>query len=548
MTVYRLITYFKMMKKNILSVFCAAACGAAAVSCSVKNSVDLQQKVDEYAVVKLNSPLMETLSDKDKQVLNLFRAAAVVTDGLFWQQTFGDKALMENLEDQAARDFAMINYGPWDRLDDNAPFVDGYAAKPAGANYYPQDITPEEFAAFDDPAKNSPYTVLKRNSDGNLECVWYRDAYRESLDRICKYLQEAAMITENKGLRNYLLKRVQAFRTDEYYESDLAWMDMKDSKIDIVIGPIENYDDQLNELKTSYESFILLKDEERSAELSKYVSMLPELQKILPCPEEYKTFVPGTSSDLNVYDAIYYAGDCNAGSKTIAINLPNDDRVQAVKGTRRLQLHNSITAKFGKILLPIGRLLIEPEQQKHLRSEAFFWNVTFHEVAHGLGVKETVNGKGSVDDALKDEKTTWEEAKADILGLFMVCNLIDRNEIPLISREDAITTFIAGLVRSVRFGAASSHGKANMMCYNYLKDNGAFMRNGDGLYHIDYEKATEAINSWAGLILKTQATGDYEFAKAYTEKNAVIHEPLAADIANVNGHNIPRDIRFDFVW
>lgn len=533
--------------KNML-FFPAVAFAAAAVSCSEGGHVDLQQKVDEYAVVKLSSPLMETLSDKDKQVLNLFRAAAVVTDDLFWQQTFGDKSLMESLGDQAAKDFAMINYGPWDRLDDNAPFVDGYGDKPAGANYYPQDITPEEFAAFDDPDKNSPYTVLRRDDSGNLKCVWYRDEYRSSLDRICKYLEEAAMITENKGLKNYLLKRVQAFRTDDYYESDLAWMDMKDSNIDIVIGPVENYDDKLNELKTSYECFILLKDEERSAELAKYVSMLPELQKILPCPDEYKAFVPGTSSDLNVYDAIYYAGDCNAGSKTIAINLPNDDRVQAVKGTRRLQLHNSITAKFGKILLPIGRLLIEPEQQKHLRSEAFFWNVTFHEVAHGLGVKETVNGKGSVDDAMKDEKTTWEEAKADILGLFMVCNLIDRKEIPLISKEDAITTFIAGLVRSVRFGAASSHGKANMMCYNYLKDNGAFARNADGLYHIDYAKALEAINSWAGLILKTQATGDYEFAKAYTAKNAVIHEPLAADIANVNGHNIPRDIRFDFVW
>lgn len=533
--------------KNML-FFPAVAFAAAAVSCSEGGHVDLQQKVDEYAVVKLSSPLMETLSDKDKQVLNLFRAAAVVTDDLFWQQTFGDKSMMESLGDQAAKDFAMINYGPWDRLDDNAPFVDGYGDKPAGANYYPQDITPEEFAAFDDPDKNSPYTVLRRDDSGNLKCVWYRDEYRSSLDRICKYLEEAAMITENEGLKNYLLKRVQAFRTDDYYESDLAWMDMKDSNIDIVIGPVENYDDKLNELKTSYECFILLKDEERSSELAKYVSMLPELQKILPCPDEYKTFVPGTSSDLNVYDAIYYAGDCNAGSKTIAINLPNDDRVQAVKGTRRLQLHNSITAKFGKILLPIGRLLIEPEQQKHLRSEAFFWNVTFHEVAHGLGVKETVNGKGSVDDAMKDEKTTWEEAKADILGLFMVCNLIDRKEIPLISKEDAITTFIAGLVRSVRFGAASSHGKANMMCYNYLKDNGAFARNADGLYHIDYAKALEAINSWAGLILKTQATGDYEFAKAYTAKNAVIHEPLAADIANVNGHNIPRDIRFDFVW
>lgn len=534
---------------RINRIMYAAAAGSAILSsCADGARADLQSKVDEYAVVEVNSPLMDRLSDKDRQVLNLFRSAGNVIDDMFWQQTFGDKSLMESLPDKAARDYAMINYGPWDRLDDNLPFVEGYEAKPAGANYYPADITPEEFAAFGDPAKDSPYTVLRRGEDGKLRCVWYHDEYKDYLDKVCLYLLEAAAITENEGLKNYLNKRVEALRTDEYYESDLSWMDMKDSNIDIVIGPIENYDDKLNEIKTSYECFILLKDEERSAELTKFVSMLPELQKSLPCPEEYKTFVPGTSSDLNVYDAIYYSGDCNAGSKTIAINLPNDDRVQAVKGTRRLQLHNSITAKFGKILLPIGRVLIEPEQQKHLRSEAFFWNVTFHEVAHGLGVKETVNGLGSVDSALKDEKTTWEEAKADILGLFMVCRLIDMNEIPLISKEDAITTFIAGLVRSVRFGAASSHGKANMMCYNYMKDNGAFVRNKDGQYHIDYEKALAAIDSWAGLILTTQATGNYMFAKEYSTNHAVINEPLAADIANVNSHGIPRDVRFEFVW
>ena len=533
------------MKKIIM----AAAFGSAVfVACSQQNEMDIQKKVDEYAVVEVKSPLMEGLSDKDKQVLNLFREAGKIADGIFWKQTFGDKSLMASLSDPAARDYAMINYGPWDRLDDNSAFVKGFGEKPLGANYYPADITKEEWEAFEDPDKNSPYTVIRRNEDGSLKCVWYRDEYKDEIGQICRYLEEAAAITENPGLKNYLLKRVEAFRTDDYYESDLAWMDMKDSKIDIVIGPVENYDDKLNELKTSYECFILLKDEKRSEELAKFVSMLPDLQKMLPCDPQYKTFVPGTSSDLNVYDAIYYAGDCNCGSKTIAINLPNDDRVQAVKGARRLQLHNSMTAKFGKILLPIGRLLIEPEQQKHLRSEAFFWNVTFHEVAHGLGVKETINGKGSVDNAMGTEKTTWEEAKADILGLFMVCKLIEMNEIPLISKEDAITTYIAGLVRSVRFGSASSHGKANMMCYNFLKENGAFVRNKDGQYHIDYEQALKAIEGWAALILKTQATGDFEFAKAYSAKNAYVPEALSADIANVNAHNIPRDIRFDFVW
>ena len=521
---------------------------AMAAGCSINPDAEMQGKVDEYAVFEVSSPLIENLSDKDKQVLNLLRSAANVMDDLFWKQTFGDKSEMEVIDDAAMKDFAMINYGPWDRLEDNSPFVPGYGEKSLGANYYPSDMTTEEWEAFDDPDKYSPYTVIRRDEAGNLKCVWYKDEYRKEIETVCRYLEEAAAITENEGLRTYLTKRAQAFRTDDYLESDLAWMDMKDSKIDVVIGPIESYDDKLNELKTSYECFILLKDEKRSLELEKYVSMLPQLQKMLPCPEEYKTFVPGTSSDLNVYDAIYYAGDCNCGSKTIAINLPNDDRVQALKGARRLQLHNSMNAKFGKILLPIGRLLIEPEQQKHLRSEAFFWNVTFHEVAHGLGVKETVNGKGSVDEAMGAEKTTWEEAKADILGLFMVCRLIDMGEIPLITKEDAITTFIAGLVRSVRFGYASSHGKANMMCYNFMKEHGAFSRNSDGQYHIDFEKALKAIDDWSALIIKTQATGDVEFAKTFSAEHAVIPEALSADIANINAHYIPRVIRFDFVW
>jgi hypothetical protein len=315
-----------------------------------------------------------------------------------------------------------------------------------------------------------------------------------------------------------------------------------------VIGPIENYDDHLFEAKAAYECFILLKDEKRSANLAKYVGLLPELQKMLPCKPEYKTFVPGTSSDLNVYDAIFYAGDCNGGSKTIAINLPNDERVHAAKGTRRLQLYNSMMAKFDKIMAPIGEVLVVEEQQKYLTADAFFWNVTFHEVAHGLGVKQTVNGKGTVDAAMGSEKTTWEEAKADILGLFMVSSLIDMGEITDITKEESIATFIAGIVRSVRFGSASSHGKANMMCYNYMEKNGAFVRNEEGKWVIDFEKAAECINSWANLILETQATGNIEFAKAYSAENASIKEALAADIEKVNGAGIPRDIVFDFAW
>lgn len=528
-------------------IFFAASAALAAVSCGAPDT-GLREKTESYATVEVSSPLYDALSDNDKKIISLFRQAGEIMDGLFWKQTFGDKAEMENLGDRYAKDYAMINYGPWDRLDDNRPFIEGYGEKPAGCRYYPEDMTREEFDAFADPDKNSLYTVLRRAEDGSLKCVWYRDEYRDDLEKVCGLLEEAASLTGNEGLKKYLTERVNAFRTDDYFASDMAWMDMKDCNMDIVIGPIENYDDKLNEAKASYECFILLKDEERSADLAKYVSLLPTLQTMLPCAPEYKTFVPGTSSDLNVYDAIFYAGDCNAGSKTIAINLPNDERVHEAKGARRLQLYNSMMAKFDKILLPIGKVLIGPGQQEYLSPDAFFWNVTFHEVAHGLGVKQTIDGTMTVDEAMGTEKTTWEEAKADILGLFMVCRLIDMGEITDISKEEALTTFIAGLVRSVRFGSASSHGKANMMCYNFMAENGAFTRNADGTYHIDFGKALECVDAWAGLILETQATGNRAFAMQYSAEHANVTDALASDIAKVNGAGIPRDIRFEFNW
>ena len=531
------------MKKALLfamAVFAMTACN--------NTNKELQSKVDSYAVVEVKSPLYDALSDNDKKIVSLFREAADIMDALFWKQTFGDKSLIEALPEGPAKAYAMINYGAWDHLDNNAPFIKGYGEKPLGCQYYPQDMTAEEFNALEDENKLSLYTVIRRDENGALKVVWYRDEYKEEIEKVCALLEEAAALTENEGMRKYLTERVKAFRTDDYLASDLAWMDMKDCNMDFVVGPIENYDDHLYEAKAAYESFILLKDEKRSANLAKYVGLLPELQKVLPCAPEYKTFVPGTSSDLNVYDAIYYAGDCNAGSKTIAINLPNDERVHAAKGTRRLQLYNSMMAKFDKIMMPIGEVLMTPEQIQYLSADAFFWNVTFHEVAHGLGVKQTVNGKGTVDAAMGSEKTTWEEAKADILGLFMVSKLIDMGEITDITKEESIATFIAGIVRSVRFGFASSHGKANMMCYNYMEDHGAFTRNAEGKWVIDFEKAPEVVNSWAELILTTQATGDLEFAQKYSAENASIREELAADIAKVNGAGIPRDIVFDWAW
>ena len=537
------------MRKKMINLS-ASLLGVATVastlfSCSTQQQESpMKAKVEEYAQVELKSDLVNNLNDKEKELVKIFFQVGEITDDLFWQQTFGDKSQLDTITDSYAKDFAMIHYGAWDRLDNNKPFLAGYGEKPAVCNYYPHDITAEEFDAFEDANKNSWYTVIRRNEDGSLKSVWYHEAYAEEIGRICALLEKAVTLAEDPGLENYLEKRIEAFKTDDYLESDLAWMDMKDSKIDFVTGPIESYDDKFQETKASYESFILLKDEARSKDLAKFVAMLPALQKELPCAPEYKTFVPGTSSDLNVYDAVYYAGDCNAGSKTIAINLPNDERVHALKGTRRLQLRNSMKAKFDKILMPIGQLIVTPEQQKYLNFDAFFWNVTFHEVAHGLGVKQTINTNESVDAVMGTEKTSWEEAKADILGLFMVTKLIEMGEITNITAEDAIATYIAGILRSVRFGAASSHGKANMMCFNYMEKAGAFSRDAKGQYVIDFGKAKEAMNGWAALILQTQGDGNVEFATKYRAENGGITPALQADLDKINGAGIPRDITF----
>ena len=537
------------MRKKMINLS-ASLLGVATVastlfSCSTQQQESpMKAKVEEYAQVELRSDLVNNLNNKEKELVKIFFQVGEITDDLFWQQTFGDKSQLDTITDSYAKEFAMIHYGAWDRLDNNKPFLAGYGEKPTVCNYYPHDITAEEFDAFEDANKNSWYTVIRRNEDGSLKSVWYHEAYAEEIGRICALLEKAVTLAEDPGLKNYLEKRIEAFKTDDYLESDLAWMDMKDSKIDFVTGPIESYDDKFQETKASYESFILLKDEARSKDLAKFVAMLPALQKELPCAPEYKTFVPGTSSDLNVYDAVYYAGDCNAGSKTIAINLPNDERVHALKGTRRLQLRNSMKAKFDKILMPIGQLIVTPGQQKYLNFDAFFWNVTFHEVAHGLGVKQTINTNESVDAVMGTEKTSWEEAKADILGLFMVTKLIEMGEITNITAEDAIATYIAGILRSVRFGAASSHGKANMMCFNYMEKAGAFSRDAKGQYVIDFGKAKEAMNGWAALILQTQGDGNVEFATKYRAENGGITPALQADLDKINGAGIPRDITF----
>ncbi len=506
----------------------------------------MKKKVEQYAPFVLKYDIGQ-LSREEAELVGIFIQIADVMDDIYWEQAFGqdNRKKLRELKDPYMRQFAEIQYGAWDRLDAERPFIPGYGPKPAGANFYPKDMTKEEFEKLDDPMKTSQYTILQRNGKGDLEVIPYHKAYEKYLKRVYELLDKAIELAKDDGLRKYLETRREALSTDNYFESDMMWMDMKDSRLDIVFGPIENYEDALYGYKTAYEAFVLIKDEKWSNDLARFTKMLPELQKQLPCDPKYKKEVPGTESDLNVYDVIYYAGDCNAGSKTIAINLPNDEKVQLKKGSRRLQLKNAMEAKFQNILVPIANLMISKEQLKNIKFDAFFSNVCYHEVAHGLGIKNTVTGKGNVRQALKNQYSAWEEAKADICGLYIVQTLIERGEIKGITVEDAYVTYLAGLLRSVRFGATEAHGIANMMCFNYMQDKGAFTRNKEGKYVVDSKKMRAALESWAALVIKTEGEGDYDAAKAYADKNGKVRPDLAKDLKAIEKANIPLDIRYE---
>ncbi|MBR6903945.1 MAG: Zn-dependent hydrolase, partial [Bacteroidales bacterium] len=328
--------------KKISTVAVMLACIALLASCknnkketlNEESKSELQQKVEEYAYFDLTTDLSK-LTESERKLLPIFFEIGQIMDDLFWEQTFGDKSLMDTISDPWMKDYAMINYGPWDRLDGEKPFVPGYGERPPMANYYPQDITKAEYDAYDDPLKSSHYTVLRRDENGKLITVGYYEAYKEKLDRVCELLDQAIEIADNPTMKKYLVERKKSLQTNDYYPSDMAWMDLRDSNIDFVFGPIENYDDALNSVKTSWEAFVLVKDVEASTKLDKFVQMLPALQRELPCDPAHKMYVPGTTCDMNLYDVVFYGGDCNAAGKTIAINLPNDDNVQAKKGSRR---------------------------------------------------------------------------------------------------------------------------------------------------------------------------------------------------------------------
>jgi len=505
---------------------------------------EAEQRLDIYTPYQLKTDLSH-LSDDQKKMVGLLIDASEIMDNLFWQQAFpGNKESLLSRVDGDVREFTAINYGPWDRLNNNKPFLTGFEEKPEGANFYPADMSKTEFENADLADKDSLYTLLRRDEQGELITVPYSEAFKNSLTRASDLLLEAADLAESQAFAKYLRLRAEAFLSNEYQPSDMAWMEMTDNDVDVVIGPIENYEDHLYGYKTAFESYVLIKDKAWSQRLAKYAEYLPQLQEGLPVEPAYKAEMPGANAQLNAYDAVYYAGHSNAGSKTIAINLPNDEEVQLEKGTRRLQLKNAMQAKFDKILVPIAELLIVPEQRENITFNAFFANTMFHEVAHGLGIKNTLNGKGTVRSALKEHASALEEGKADILGLYMVTQLFEQGVLAEGELEDYYTTFMASIFRSVRFGASSAHGKANMIRFNYFADEGAFKRNEKGQYAIDMDKMRAAMNSLSEKILTLQGDGDYNGVAELVATLGVVSPQLKADLDKLADAGIPVDVTF----
>jgi hypothetical protein len=532
--------------KNILVLLVIVFAWSCADEPKDANTSAEMEGLTKYIPVKLTTDLNQ-LSEEEKAMLPHLFAAADIMNDLYWEQAYGNKSqLMATISNPKLRDFANLNYGPWDRLNGDAPFLDNVEEKPLGANFYPSDMTKEEFESLGLPDEKDQYTMVRRDEVGKIYTIPYNEYFKVKLEKAATHLQEAAKICTEPELKNYLSLRAKALLSNTYNASDIAWISMKNNTLDIIIGPIEHYEDKLYNYRTSYSAYILVKDKSWSQKLEKYVSYLPSLQANLPVDAKYKAEKPNSDgAQLNAYDVIFYAGDCNAGSKTIAVNLPNDEAIQLKYGTRRSQLKNAMQAKFDYILMPIAEELIHKKQRKHITFNAFFSNTMFHEVAHGLGIKNTINGKGMVREALGESFSALEEGKADILGLYMITQLKEQGVLQEGELMDYYVTFLAGIFRSVRFGVSSAHGKANMLRFNYFEQQQAFTRNNDGTYSVNMENMKKAISGLSALILKLQGDGDKAGLEALMAKDGNIGPALQKDLDRLSAKNIPTDVVFE---
>jgi hypothetical protein len=519
------------------------------------SETSLAAKISRFAPTRVTADTSR-LSPNDRRALAKIIEAARHMDPIFLRQVWrGNPALLAKLEkDQSAAGrerlhYFWINSGPWSRLDHDEPFVAGVPPKPPQASYYPDDMTKEEFNSWVE--KLSPeerqraagfFHVIRRGADGKLKTVPYSEEYREFLEPAAKLLREAAALTDNATLKNFLTKRADAFFSDDYYASDVAWMEL-DAPIDVTIGPYETYEDELFSYKAAFEAYVTLRDEAETAKLQKFSGYLQELEDNLPLDPQYRNPKLGAASPIRVVNEVYAAGEGNSGVQTAAFNLPNDERVVREKGSKRVMLKNVQEAKFRQTLVPISKVVLAPAERGQVSFDSFFTHILAHELMHGLGPHNIKAGgeETTVRRQLKELYSAMEEAKADITGLFALQYLMDKGAVDRAMERSLYTTFLASAFRSVRFGVNEAHGKGVALQFNYLTDKGAIRYDERaGTFSVDAAKIKAAVRDLAREILTIQAEGAYDKAKAMLDRYSVIRPPMQRALDRLS--NVPVDI------
>ncbi len=497
-----------------------------------------------------------TLSEGDQKALIKIVEASRLMNDIFLHQVYSENvALQEKIagmdgpEMKAVQEYFTINFGPFDRLEHNKPFLDGVSAKPAGANYYPADMSKAEFNKWvadnptDEPAFTGYFSVIRRDGD-RLVAIPYSEAYKTFLTPAAKLLKEAAELTDNSSLATYLNSRADAFFSDDYYQSDMDWMDLKDHSIEVVIGPYEVYEDELFNYKAAFESFVTLVDPEDSQKLSKIGGYLNTLEQRLPIPEVHKNLNRGSESPLKVVNVVYTAGDAVAGVQTIAFNLPNDERVREAKGSKKVMLKNISQAKYEKISTPIMKRVLAEKDLSKVSFDAFFYHVLMHEMVHGIGPGKIVKDgrETTVNKELKELYSVLEEAKADVVGLYFFPYMVNEGVFDEKLGNEVFASFVGGIFRSVRFGINEAHGGANVISLNYLLEKGGILFDAASeRFSVNDEEITKAVATLANELLMLQANGDYDAAVKFVNRYRVVSPELATVLAKLS--DIPVDIK-----
>ena len=568
-----------MMNARMKNSFLALACGLALSACTMQppsgqqanqngnqqgaamnNATPLAAKIRRFAPVEIAADTAK-LAANDRQALDKIVEAARYMDDIFLRQVWsGNVELKKKLEADSSPagkeklHYFQINAGPWSSLDHNEPFLDGVPkTKPPQAGYYPDDITKAEFEAWVQTLPEAEkkkatgfFYTIRRGADGKLKSVPYNEEYKAFLEPAARLLKEAADLTTNQTLKTYLTRRADAFASNDYYASDVAWMDL-DAPIDVTIGPYETYEDELFGYKAAYEAFVTLRDDAETAKLAKFSGYLQELENNLPIDPKYRNPKLGAASPIRVVDVVFTAGDGNHGVQTAAFNLPNDERVVKEKGSKRVMLKNHQEAKFNQVLIPISKVVLEPSQQGDISFDAFFTHILAHELMHGLGPHNIkVGGKDTtVRLQLKDTYSALEEAKADITGLWALQFLMDKGVVDKASEKAFYTTYLASSFRSVRFGVTEAHGKGQALQFNYLLDEGAItVDEAKNEFRVNFDKVKDAVRKLTTEILTIQAEGSYDKAKAMLEKYGVIRPTMQKALDKLS--DVPVDIEPNF--